>query len=171
MRDFQNLIDTGPPAAKQLGRDLLKQTKRLFQQWHRHCDQFLTRTGLKRMLAPVRAAVERLLLLRGRHAKTSGTCQELLQHRHWLWTFLDHEGVEPTHNASERALRPAVIWRKLSFGTQSAKGSRFVETLLTVIETCRQQSRNIFESGMDGTMATCKSLRRSSTRLTPLGTR
>ena len=43
------------------------------------------------------------------------------------------------------ALRPAVIWCKLSFGTQSSKGSRFVETLLTVIETCRQQSRNVFE--------------------------
>ena len=47
-------------------------------------------------------------------------------------------------NASERALRHAVIWRKLSFGTQSAGGSRFVETMLTVIETCRQQSRNVF---------------------------
>jgi transposase len=146
-RDFQNLIDTGPPAAKQLGRDLLKQTKLLFQQWYRHRDQLLRRTGLKRVLAPVRAEIERLLQrgLRGHHPKTSGTCQELLQHRQWLWTFLDHEGVEPTNNASERALRPAVIWRKLSFGTQSANGSRFVETLLTIIETCRQQSRNIFQ--------------------------
>ena len=52
--------------------------------------------------------------------------------------------VEPTNNASERALRHAVIWRKLSFGTQSAGGSRFFETMLTVIETCRQQSRNVF---------------------------
>ena len=67
VRDFQNLIDTGPPAAKQLGRDLLKQTQRLFQQWHRHRDQLLTHTGLKRVLAPVRAEIERLLLrgLRG----------------------------------------------------------------------------------------------------------
>ncbi len=147
VRDFQSLIDTGPPAAKQLGRDLLKQTKLVFQQWHRHREQLLTHTGLKRVLAPVRAEIERLLLrgLRGRHPKTAGTCQELLQHRQWLWTFLDHAGVEPTNNASERALRPAVIWRKLSFGTQSAKGSRFVETLLSVIETCRQQSRNIFD--------------------------
>ena len=51
--------------------------------------------------------------------------------------------AEPTNNASERALRHAVIWRKLSFGTQSAGGSRFVETMLTVMETCRQQSRNV----------------------------
>ena len=71
-------------------------------------------------------------------------CNELYDHRQWLWTFLDHEGVELTNNGSERALRHAVIWRKLSFGTQSARGSRFVETMLTVIETCRQQGRNTF---------------------------
>jgi len=53
-------------------------------------------------------------------------------------------GCGRTSTASERALRHAVIWRKLSFGTQSAKGSRFVETLLTVVETCRQQARNVF---------------------------
>ena len=61
-----------------------------------------------------------------------------------LWIFADCDGVEPTNNAAERALRQAVIWRKLSFGTQSAAGSRFVETLLTVIETCRQQHRPAF---------------------------
>jgi len=72
-----------------------------------------------------------------------GTCRELYEHRQWLWTFLRHQGVEPTNNAGERALRHAVIWRKLSFGTQSASGSRFVETMLTVIETCRQQGRNV----------------------------
>jgi len=62
----------------------------------------------------------------------------------WLRTFLRHEGVEPTNNAGQRSLRHAVIWRKLSFGTQSASGSRFVETMLTVIEACRQQGRNVF---------------------------
>jgi transposase len=71
-------------------------------------------------------------------------CWELTDHREWLWTFLDVEGVEPTNNASERSLRHAVIWRKLSFGTKSTAGSRFVETILTVVETCRQQSHNVF---------------------------
>jgi glycosyltransferase involved in cell wall biosynthesis len=77
--------------------------------------------------------------------KLMGMCDQLYTHRDWLWTFLDLEGVEPTNNASERALRPAVIWRKLSFGTKSAAGSRFVETILTVVETCHRQSRNSFE--------------------------
>ena len=154
----QALIDTGPPAAQQLGRDLRKQTKLLFQHGHRFRQKQFTRpegkrTSLKRTLAPVRAEIERLLRrgLRGRHAKAAGTCQELLQQCGWLWTFLDHDGVEPTKNASavfsneDSALRPAVIARKLSSGTQSANGSRFIETLLTVIETCRQQSRNVFD--------------------------
>jgi transposase len=57
---------------------------------------------------------------------------------------VDVEGVEPTNNAAEQALRQAVIWRKLSFGTQSSAGSRFVERLLTVVETCRRQHRNVF---------------------------
>lgn len=71
-------------------------------------------------------------------------CRHILDRSDHLWTFLKHEGVEPTNNASERSLRHAVIWRKLSFGTQSVAGSRFVETMLSVIETCRQQNRNVF---------------------------
>ncbi len=63
----------------------------------------------------------------------------------WLWTFLSDPEVEPTNNAGERSLRHGVIWRKLSFGTQSERGDRFVETLLTIIETCRQQSRNVLQ--------------------------
>ena len=62
-----------------------------------------------------------------------------------LWTFARVEGVEPTNNASERALRHAVIWRRISGGTDSAQGSRFVERMLTVVATCRQQKRNVLD--------------------------
>lgn len=61
-----------------------------------------------------------------------------------LWTFVDHEGVEPTNNLAERAVRHPVIWRRISHGTQSEKGSLFVERILTVHATCNQQSRNTF---------------------------
>jgi len=91
-------------------------------------------------MGPVRRRIE-LLLKRGAasgHKQYAGMCRELHTHRQRLWPLLKHEGVEPTNNASERALRHAVIWRKLSFGTQSAAGSRFVETMVTVVETCRQ---------------------------------
>jgi transposase len=60
-----------------------------------------------------------------------------------LWVFVTVAGVEPTNNAAEQALRPAVLWRKGSFGTQSEAGSRFVERILTVRETCRRQGRSL----------------------------
>ncbi len=122
----------------------MRPVKELFRQWARCRDGTITRTGLKRVLAPVRETINGLLL-RGHGTAAHGMCRELSDHRDWLWTFLDVEGVEPTNNAAERSLRHAVIWRKLSFGTHSAAGSRFVETLLSIIETCRQQGRNVFK--------------------------
>ena len=146
-RDFQALIDSHDPQVRRLGHDLMRPTEKLFRHWSRCRDGTITRRGLKRRMAPIRREVEGLLL-RGAFSgnpRLVGMCGELYDHRQWLWTFLDHEGVEPTNNASERSLRHAVIWRKLSFGTQSDGGNRFVETMLTVIETCRQQSQNVLE--------------------------
>jgi transposase len=145
-RDFQALIDSGDAQAKRLGYELRAATVRLFAHWGNYRDGTISRAALLRRMGPVRRRVERLLLRGAQSGNRTfqGMCQELYGHRDWLWTFLRHEGVEPTNNASERALRHAVIWRKLSFGTQSAAGSRFVETMLTVIETCRQQRRNAF---------------------------
>ena len=145
-RDFQALIDSDDPQVKRLGHDLMRPTRKLFAAWARYRDGTLTRAGMKRLMTPIREEIE-ALLLRGTfsgNGRLVGMCNELYDHRQWLWTFLDHEDVEITNNGSERALRHAVIWRKLSFGTQSASGSRFVETMLTVIETCRQQGRNTF---------------------------
>jgi len=143
-RDFQALVDDPDPQVQRLGRDLLRPTKKLFRHWSRCRDGTLTRPGLRQVLAPLRREVQSLLL-RGHGTAVHGMCRELYEHRNWLWTFLDVDGVEPTNNAAERSLRQAVIWRKLSFGTQSAAGSRFVETLLSVIETCRQQNRSVLE--------------------------
>ena len=145
-RDFQALADSEDRQVRRLGLALMRPTRKLFELWARYRDGTLTRRGLKRLMQPIRDEVEELLvrgILSGNPALV-GMCHELFDHSEWLWTFVDHEGVEPTNNASERALRHAVIWRKLSFGTQSVHGSRFVETMLTVIETCRQQNRNVF---------------------------
>jgi transposase len=60
-----------------------------------------------------------------------------------LWTFARVEGVSPTNNAAERAMRHAVIWRRISGGTDSERGSRFVERMLTVVATCRQRGLNV----------------------------
>jgi transposase len=154
-RDFQALIDHDDPQVKRLGRDLMRPTRKLFAAWARYRDGTLTRAGMKRLMTPIRAEIE-ALLLRGAFSgneRLVGMCDELYDHRQWLWTFLDRENVEITNNAGERALRHAVIWRKLSFGTQSASGSRFLETMLTVIETCRQQKRNTFTFVADAVRA------------------
>lgn len=146
-RDFQALIDHPDRQVKRLGCVLMRPTREQFRHWARYRDGTITRAGMLRLMRPIRKRIDNLLL-RGAYSgnsKLTGTCKSLDEHHEWLWTFLDVEGVEPTNNMSERALRPAVIWRKLSFGTQSARGSRFVETVLTVVETCHRQSRNSFE--------------------------
>ena len=78
-------------------------------------------------------------------ARTAGACREVLAVEPALWTFVRVEGVEPTNNAVERALRHAVQWRKVSHGTQGEVGSHYVGNILTVVATCRQQGRNVLE--------------------------
>jgi hypothetical protein len=143
-RDFQGLIDSPCTVRKRLGYDLMRETKGLFALWQKVRDGTLSRRAFRSQMRPIRARVEDYLLRGYFDARTRGFCTELWEHRERLWTFIDVEGVEPTNNGAERALRHAVIWRKLSFGTQSVSGSRFVERLLTVIETCRRQQRNAF---------------------------
>jgi transposase len=143
-RDFQALIDGPCPTGQRLGRDLMRPTNELFVLWQNVRDGTLSRRRFRQQMQPIRQRVEALLLRGYFNARVAGFCKELWEHRERLWTFVGRNGVEPTNNAAEQALRHAVIWRKLSFGTQSAAGSRFVERMLTVIETCRRQQRNAF---------------------------
>jgi transposase len=144
-RDFQALIDSPCTIRKRLGHDLMRPTKELFALWQKVRDGTMSRREFRHQMEPIRARVEGYLLRGYFDARVSGFCKELLEHSERLWTFVEVPGVEPTNNGAEQALRHAVIWRKLSFGTQSAGGSRFVERLLTVIETCRRQRRNVFQ--------------------------
>jgi hypothetical protein len=105
--------------------------------------QEFDRPELRRRLIPLQARVGRLLQ-RGQanpDRKAAALCRELDKWWAALWTFARVDGVEPTNNAAERALRPAVLWRKGSFGSDSEAGSRFAERLLTVVASCRQQGR------------------------------
>src|SRR5207244_7894138 len=106
-------------------------------------------------MRPIRRAVARWL-----HAgqtcgvaKTEGVCREVLKLYDALWTFVRVEGVEPTDNTAERAIRPGVLWRKGSFGTQSAQGSRFVESMMTVVATLKQQHRHVLTYMTDACQA------------------
>jgi transposase len=143
-RDFQALIDGSCPTGKRLGHDLMRPTKEMFALWQNVRDGTITHRAFKRRMKPIRHRIDALLLRGYFNGLTRGFCKELVEHGECLWTFVDKVGIEPTNNAAEQALRHAVIWRKLSFGTQSASGSRFVERLLTVVETCRRQRRHTF---------------------------
>jgi len=77
--------------------------------------------------------------------KVRGMCGDILRHGPALWNFAAVPGLEPTNNVAERALRKAVIWRTGSFGTHRPSGSRFVERMLTVTETCKQHGRRLID--------------------------
>lgn len=145
-RDFQAMIDRGKPG-KAIGQALLEQSNKLFQLWHQLRDGKLSRAQFQQAMAPVREAVKAVLQRgkKSRCGKTAGTCKELLGHEEWLWTFVDVEGVQPTNNEAERSERHGVLWRKTSGGTDSPQGSRFVERVLTVVETCRRQGRKALD--------------------------
>jgi transposase len=145
-RDFVRIAERAGAAAA-IGAELLEATRAIFGLWHNFRDGPLSRAALQHALRPLRQRVEALLDQGTRcgHAKTQRTCQRILKLAGALWTFVDVPGVDPTNNAAERAIRPAVWWRQASFGTHSDQGNRFVESLLTVSSTCRLQARNVLD--------------------------
>jgi transposase len=146
LRDIEAMIARGGGSAE-IGEALRTQARKMFQWWHRVRDGTLTPASFASYMRPVRREVERLLAA-GQTCgvpKTEGTCREILRLRQALWTFVRHPEVEPTNNAAERAIRPGVLWRKGSFGTQGAEGSRFVEAMMTVVATLKQQHRQVLD--------------------------
>lgn len=146
LRDFEAMIERGG-ASQEIGEALKDQAQQMFHWWHRVRDGTLSRSSFRTYMTPVRREVERLLAAGSgcEVAKTEGTCRDILKRRQALWTFVHLEGVEPTNNKGEQAIRSGVLWRKVSFGTHSARGSRFVESMLTVVTTLKQQQRNVLD--------------------------
>jgi transposase len=145
-RDFQAMIDRHDEGSA-TGSELLGSSDRLFHWWHKYRDGEMAWSTFLGYARPIRWGVRQVL---GRGAsspsdKTAATCRMLLEGEEHLWTFLRVQGIEPTNNVAERALRHAVLWRKSSGGTASERGSRFVERVLSVAATCRQQGRNVLE--------------------------
>ena len=157
-RDIQRLTESSDNQVKRLGYDLMRQQKLLFQHWERYRSGEIQWSTFRKLVRPIRREFD-ALLLRGEWSgndRLVGMCKELYVNRQWLWTFTEVEGIEPTNNTAERALRPAVIYRKLSFGTQSASGSRYLERILTVSKTCRMQGRSAYQylvSAMESSFA------------------
>lgn len=151
--------------AGEYGRELLQYTGLLFQYWADFREGRLSREELRGWMAPVREQFEALLqrVVDAKLVEVSGSCADMLEHRAALWNFVDHHGVDPTNNHAERELRAFVLWRKRSYGTQSERGNRFAERLMTVAHTARKQGKNVLElltaccvAQLDG--GTCPSL-------------
>jgi transposase len=145
-RDFQAMVDRGGTGAA-IGEELLFLTDMLFGLWYQVRDGTRRRRWLRRQLGWLRPEVQGVLE-RGAAcacAATAGTCAKILEVEAALWTFARVEGLEPTNNAAERALRPAVLRRKRSFGNHSAAGCQYVSRLLSVVQTRKRQGRSVLE--------------------------
>ena len=154
LRDFIKIAERGHESER-IGNALIAETERMFVWWHRVRDGSLSRSTFRVYMRAVQRRVD-VLLKEGKdvfHRKTAKTCSNLLKHTDALWTFLYVEGVEPTNNAAERAVRHGVLYRKTSHGTHSEEGSRFIERILTVHATLRQQRRNVLEFVRDACQA------------------
>lgn len=145
IRQFRGLL-LYDEHAQQLGTKLLEVTRRIFALWHRrHRKPRRRRADFVAAVAPLRCEFNALLQDGLHRLSTKGVCTTLIRHNPSLWLFLDRKGAEPTNNVAERGLRPAVLWRKRSFGTASPKGSRFAERILTAIATLRASGANVLQ--------------------------
>jgi transposase len=146
LRKFVSFSERDGPAAA-IGRELLDCTALIFEYWHGFKDGQLTRAELETWMRPVQLRFE-LVLERAATAEikhVSGSCADMLAHRDALWTFVTREGVEPTNNHAERELRAFVLWRRRSFGSQSERGERFAERVMTVAHTARKQGIGVLD--------------------------
>ena len=148
-RDFKGMVDSRNVATQAVGKELLMHLKNLFKWWRKVKEGRLTRDFfrgyIKNTLAPQIEALLEEGSRCGHTSKYDGMCRKILRHKECLWTFAWFEGVEPTNNEAERALRHAVIWRRTSFGSggENGSGHRFVERILTVIATLKQHGRGV----------------------------
>ena len=145
-RDFEGFVERGGASAR-IGRALLAEVGEMFHLYHRARDGTLCRSTFRRRMKPIEQRVSSLLTraVVCDDDTTSSKALEIKKLERFLWTFVENEDVPPTNNAAERAIRPAVLWRKGSFGTDSVGGSRFIERILTVVTSLRQQGRHVLQ--------------------------
>jgi transposase len=148
------------PDAVKFSNWMLSETGRMFALWHAFKKGHLDRQTLVRKSVPIRSRMSRCLQIYRTSSDhhVAKAAKSLLKHWDGLFTFLEHEGVEPTNNSAERAVRPAVQWRKISFGNQSEQGEILTARLLTAERSCILQGRNAFQFLVDSVIAYRKDL-------------
>jgi transposase len=145
-RNWEKWIERGGDGAR-LGREWLELHRLVFELWHRYRERKCSFDEFdERIAALMLTAMD--VLARGKqseNAKFAGFCTRLAKRQVSLWTFACEPGVEPTNNAAERILRRAVLWRRRSFGCHSTEGCRFVERVLTAVQTLKLQKRSVLD--------------------------
>lgn len=144
-RDFRGFAEWGGQTGI-WGKQMLAIEQAVFREWYRFRDGQIDRAGLLEALKPIQEQMRTLLEEGLKRGATAGFCRDLLNLWPALWTFAEREGVEPTNNAAEQALRPVVLWRKGCFGAFSDWGNQFVERILSVGATCRQQGLDLLDT-------------------------
>jgi transposase len=145
-RNLLGILDLSKNSAvEQFCRDALAQHARLFRLWHKFRSGQIDRPQLQLRSLPIQKKISTLAErhLDSRNREVGNLARALWEHNERLYTFLQEEGVEPTNNTAERALRTGVQWRKICFGNRSARGELATARLLTVSETCKLQQLNI----------------------------
>ena len=146
--------DARSPSARQFCREALAIVARLFRLWHRFRGDLRDRRGnpqpidRRQLFEKSIPLQKKLFALAEAHLddadkEVRNLATALFVHCERLFTFLEQEGVEPTNNVVERALRTAVQWRKISFGNRSRNGELATARLLTVTQTCKRQQRHV----------------------------
>jgi len=144
-RDFKAVSEARGEIGK-IGLKLYSLTGKILKLRKRVRDGTLQWKTFQRRMPGLQKRVESLLISGACFdGKLGGKCRDILEHEKYLWTFVQDQRVEPTNNAAERVVRQAVLWRKGSFGTQSERGARYVERILTVCATCRLQGQSTIE--------------------------
>jgi transposase len=148
-------ISERPGAPGKLGARLLDIAGQVFQAHREHTPALAgadhpehpALVALREQLQPLRNTFQELLEqgTRSRHPKTARFCDGLLEEYAALWTFSEVPGITTTNNDAERAMRGPVILRRISGGTQSERGNRWIERILSTLETCRRQGRSASE--------------------------
>ena len=145
-RDFQKISER-PDKPGRIGKNLLVIYTKTFDFWKNDFKEELRNSkSQKKRLKRLKNHMLRWLVAGTYcgHEKTARTCENILSLQHSLWHFFDNPNVSPTNNHAERQLRPLVISKKLTYGTQSERGSRYIERIFTVVTSCKQQVKDTF---------------------------
>ena len=146
-RDFRRHAD-GLGEQKTFGENGVPLADQVFKAWRAYQHEHHDRARLQAEIAPIQTQLRQLLEdaspKKARNRWHRQFANNLLKIWPALWTFTNIDGIEPTNNPAERALRGPVIHRKLSLGTQSTNGERFAERALSTAATCRMQRRSLF---------------------------